>query len=211
MTSVDPVEPSRRERKKLQTRQSLRTHALRLFAERGFDATTVHDITDAADLSPRTFFLHYAAKEEVLLGNGRAGVAQFEQLLHARPAGEDPFSSVRAATVGALATDETSREEFTLQARLLNEAPHLLGRIADHYAEYEDIITSSVASRYDLDPRVDAYPRLLAACAMTAVRVGLSLWHRRGCVGPLGAVVDELFDELSSGFAFDRPRPSTTP
>src|SRR5690349_13346270 len=95
--AVAPAELSRRERKKLQTRQALRAAALRLFAERGFDATTIQDITEAADVSPRTFFLHFSSKEDVLVGDAREGVAAFEQALGARPDGEAPFTGVRTA------------------------------------------------------------------------------------------------------------------
>src|SRR6478752_7463936 len=95
-TAADPAASasavSRRERKKEQTRQALRREALRLFGERGFDATTIQDITEAADVAPRTFFLHFSTKEDVLLGDARDGVAAFADMLHARPADQDAFS-----------------------------------------------------------------------------------------------------------------------
>jgi AcrR family transcriptional regulator len=200
------VELSRRERKKQHTRHSLRTHALRLFAERGFDATTIHDITEAADVAPRTFFLHYGSKEDLLLGDAQAGLEMFEEILAGRPAEEDAYSAVRAAAVGALASDESAIEEFMLQARLMKDAPHLMGRVAERHAEYEQIITRRVAERYGLDPETDAYPRLLAACTMTAVRVGLGLWYSRGADKSFPTVVDELLDELGRGFV-SGPKP----
>jgi AcrR family transcriptional regulator len=202
-SATDPAaaQVSRRERKKLQTRQALRREALRLFGERGFDATTIQDITDAADVAPRTFFLHFASKEDVLLGDARDGVAAFEEMLRRRPADEDIFTAVRETVIDLMAADATPVEETRLQARLMVDAPSLVGRVYEHYVEFEEIIARAVADRYGLDADRDAYPRLLSTCAMTAVRVALVLWYERGEKEPLADVVSELFTILGSGLA----------
>jgi AcrR family transcriptional regulator len=207
VTGRDAAPVSRRERKKQQTRQTLRREALRLFGERGFDATTIQDITDAADVAPRTFFLHFSSKEDVLLGDARDGVAAFEELLRSRPADEDVFTAVRETVIALLAADDTPIEETRLQARLMVDAPSLVGRVYEHYVEFEEIIARAVADRYGLDADRDAYPRLLSTCAMTAVRVALVLWHERGEKEPLADVVAELFAILGGGLATAEGRP----
>ncbi|MEE1753207.1 TetR/AcrR family transcriptional regulator [Streptomyces sp. SP18CS02] len=56
-----------RERKKLRTRGALSETALRLFTERGYDATTLDDLCDVVEVSKRTFFRNYRSKEDVAL------------------------------------------------------------------------------------------------------------------------------------------------
>ena len=72
-----------RERKRQQTRQALISAAMRLFADKGYDQTTVAEIAAAADVSTKTFFNHFASKDEVLFphlsGRIDAAVAIIEQ------------------------------------------------------------------------------------------------------------------------------------
>ena len=60
------IEVSRRERKKDETRERIFREAIRLFRERGFEKTTIDDITEAADVAKGTFFNYFPKKEAVL-------------------------------------------------------------------------------------------------------------------------------------------------
>jgi AcrR family transcriptional regulator len=70
---------SRRARRSRETRERLFQAALRLFAERGYLATTVEDITEAADVGKGTFFNYFPSKEHVLATFGDQRVAYFDR------------------------------------------------------------------------------------------------------------------------------------
>ncbi|MGW0584607.1 TetR/AcrR family transcriptional regulator [Streptomyces sp. NPDC002920] len=61
-----------RERSKARRREAILRSAYRLFAERGFDATTIADIAEAAEVSPRTVTLYFPSKLELALARSEA-------------------------------------------------------------------------------------------------------------------------------------------
>lgn len=79
-----PSQPGRRERRRRETRERIFRAALRLFAKRGFLATKIEDITEAADVGKGTFFNYFPSKEHLLvafaemqMGKAQAVVGQF--------------------------------------------------------------------------------------------------------------------------------------
>ncbi|MFD0852406.1 TetR family transcriptional regulator, partial [Actinomadura adrarensis] len=87
----------RRERKKRRTREALVDAAFRLFAEKGFDATTVEEIADEVDVSSRTFFRYFASKEDVALTFQEEQYRMMLAWLAGRPAEEPIMTALRRA------------------------------------------------------------------------------------------------------------------
>jgi AcrR family transcriptional regulator len=120
--------PDRRARKKAQTRAQIRRSAQRLFAERGFDAVTIADIADAADVAVQTVFNHFATKEDLFFDGYTPWVEGSADAVRSRPAGETPLAALHAFTQ-ALFADITARSDTGERRRyvaVLNESPALL-------------------------------------------------------------------------------------
>src|ERR1700689_3096237 len=84
-----------RERKKARTRASLREHALRLFREQGYQATTVEQIAAAAEVSPSTFFRYFPTKEDVVLQDDMD--TRMVEAFARQPLDLSPIGAVRGA------------------------------------------------------------------------------------------------------------------
>ncbi len=86
-----------RERKAHRLRTDLKRAGLVLFAERGYQRTTIDDIVAKADVSRRTFFRYFASKDDVLLDGPVSRAERLRELVRARPPSEGALSAVRHA------------------------------------------------------------------------------------------------------------------
>src|ERR1700753_401952 len=84
-----------RERKKQQTRDTIAAAALRLFAERGYDETTLAEIAEAADVAPRTIFAYFDSKEDILFSEESGYLGELKRMLDERPAGTTTVDALR--------------------------------------------------------------------------------------------------------------------
>src|ERR1700730_16637798 len=88
-------QPGLRERKKQRTRETIARAAHELFAERGYHATTLPDIAEAADVSTRTIFAYFSSKEDILFSDFAVMREALAQQLAERPEGQDALETVR--------------------------------------------------------------------------------------------------------------------
>lgn len=104
------------------TRTALRDAALRHFVAHGFEAASVPAIAAEVGVTERTFYRHFATKDEVLFGDVATRLEWFRTAMRARPLGEDLLASVLGALGSAPTDPELMVEIARLRSRLLAPA-----------------------------------------------------------------------------------------
>jgi AcrR family transcriptional regulator len=98
-------------------RQRLERAALTLFAEHGYDDTTVAEIADRAGLTKSTFFRHFADKREVLFGGQDILLQLFTDAIGSAPASATPAACLAAALESAAIAFTQERHDLAEQRR----------------------------------------------------------------------------------------------
>ncbi len=196
----------RRQRKKQRTRDALIGAARELFAAQGYDHTAVHEITDAVDVSERTFFRYFASKEDLVLSFVRDGQSAFARALAARPAAEDPFTAARRAFQISLRelpgrTGEVA--SYLSVMGLVNSTPALLAAYLRYVHDHDDEIIQVLARREGVDPASDPRPRVLAAVIGSLVFLANRDRRAGGDPSPeaMAAAFDTYADEVTSALS----------
>ena len=139
----------RRETKKLAVRTAVEQAARRLFAEQGYEATSVREIADKAGVAERTFYRYFDGKEGLIADEAERWIELLGNAIRHRPPEEPPFLAVQR-TLTALAQEIAQDRRgkpiwlFTNQPRpyelLLKSAPKPL-------LKFEDAITNAILDR----------------------------------------------------------------
>ncbi|OKK06938.1 TetR family transcriptional regulator [Streptomyces sp. CB03234] len=191
-----------RERKKLKTRIAIRRATYRLIAEQGYEATTVEQIAEAAEVSPSTVFRYFPAKEDIVLTDEYDPV--MEAALRGRPAGEDPLESLRSVITRTVAAFlEHEPEETRQRARLLVEVPAVRARMTETMAETSQMLSRVMADRTGRAAD-DLEVRVFTAAVTGALREALVHWAERDQQDDLVALVNRALDTLRGGLSLER-------
>jgi len=145
-----PPSDSLRERKKAKTRAALQQHALRLFREQGYEATTVEQIAAAAEVSPSTFFRYFATKEDCVIYDALDPL--IFPAFAAQPPALSPMQALRAAVhevFTSIPADEAESQRE--RARLAFSVPELRMRMLDQQIQSIVPFIHAVAKRVGRD------------------------------------------------------------
>jgi len=163
--SAPSVELGLRERKRRATRERLIDAAIDLAAERGFAAVTIEQISQQADVSPRTFFNYFACKEAAILGLDD-GTRQRLRASIASTDAQSPIDALHRALADLADLFEHDAPRWHARMALMDRSPELVAYQLRDLAEAESMLADALTDRFDrLEPRI----------AVLAVRLALSV------------------------------------
>ncbi|MFB7950385.1 TetR/AcrR family transcriptional regulator [Kitasatospora phosalacinea] len=158
------------QRPTLRARERQRRHlliadtALRLFAERGYEDTTVQDIATAVGMAPRTFFLHFPGKDDVLFDLDARRCADLADRLAERPPGAGALDTAERVVHDWIT--ERGAETEQLLARVIGASPPLAARARLQAFRYQESLAAALRAELTAGPE-DPRPAMAAAAALT--------------------------------------------
>jgi len=191
-----------RERKKARTREALQEAAMERFARQGFDGTTVEEIAEACEVSPRTFFRYFPTKEDVLFADAAARRERLLAVIAERPVDEPAFVALRAAMRALAADYRDDRAALVTRSKIVAASPHLQAYKAEHQHGWETDVVEVLARRALVHPTSVTREELQLVTAVTtaALRVALDAWVADASAPDLGVLLDDAFARLAVGF-----------
>ena len=190
---------NRRIRRMKATRLALEEAALRLFAEQGYEQTTVEEIAEAAGISVRTLFRYYSSKQHILFGDVASGrIEALRTALWARPSSEPPLAAIEGALDDLDLTDPADREQILARFALLARQPTLLTTYLVLNRDLSSVVADFVAQRTGAAV-TDLYPQMVAAATTAAWDTALITWSASDGTANLSDLRRTAFAALTAG------------
>jgi AcrR family transcriptional regulator len=192
--------PGLRQRKKQKTRWAIQEHALRLFAEQGYDATTIDQIAAAAEVSPSTFFRYFPTKEDLVIADEYDDV--LIEGLRNQPPEVPPLRAVRevmGATLRQMGPEERAR--VWERTRLTMAVPALRARSLENFLTTTRLLREAFGRQTGRSPD-DLELRVLAGAIVGALVAALELWVESNEGEGFDEIVDRTLARLESGLSF---------
>lgn len=186
-------EPGLRERKRRETAKRIRDAGLKLFAEKGFDGTTLEEVAAAAGISRRTIFYYFNSKDEILLSLREDADEGIGPAFRAVPAGKRPIEVAREALASLAALYRS--DELLVVDRLMRASETIQAGKQAFYMQREKAILSALQERWP-EPHRESALRLVAMVSVSASRLALEMFHAEAGKRPLVDLMHEAFDTL---------------
>jgi AcrR family transcriptional regulator len=188
---------SLRDRKKDRTRRTLQAEAVRLFAEKGFQATTIEEIAAAAEVAPRTFFRYFPTKEDVVFWSEHQPMLAGH--VASRPHHEPAAQALRLGLTDGLATFyEQDRERLLARSKLACRTQALQPRWRQQQADLAVGMAQILADRLGVHAD-DLEVRAIAAAIAAALFVAIEDWQAHDGQGDLRGLIERALGAVLAG------------
>ncbi len=185
-----------RERKKAATRRTLQSHAMRLFLEKGYEATKVEEIAAAAGVSTMTFFRYFPTKEHAAAEDDYDFL--ITQLVEDCSAGEPLVRRIHTALRGGLAqVYAADRQALLDRTRLVLMTPALQGRMWQNQAITQQHIVQAL-SREDETEKDPLRIKVLVAASLAVATTAILEWAAAPAEAELPDLIDAAFATLEA-------------
>ena len=161
----------RRERKKAVTRAAILQAAQELFLERGFDAVSVREIADRADVSPTTVFAHFPQKEALAFGDEDERHARLVAAVADRPPGTTISAALKAHYLDEIAALASEPQQAILA--LMEQTPSLIEYAERMWFRHEAALTAAITDEFKLaepSEEIRFYVRFALQIQLSATR-----------------------------------------
>lgn len=202
---TDTAAPGLREQKRIATKRALQLALLRLALERGFDNVTVEEVTQAAQVSARTFFNYFASKEEALAAPHGPAELTPEEVARYEDGPGDPLTDL-VVLMAARASGEEDFELHHLRRELMQRESRLFSDKATQMQRIREQMVALVAERLRAeelrDGRMPDEPALhdravfTVLLCMTVARHGWGSWAAGEGASTLGECMLGALDEF---------------
>lgn len=160
------------------SREELELIALQLFADRGFDATTVDDIADAAGIGRRTFFRYFASKNDVLWGDFDTALEYFRKRLADVPADLPLIDGLVEAVKEFNALPPGAEPQHRVRMAMVLHTPTLQAHSTLRYGGWRAVVAEHVAERTAQDSQAFG-PQLLSHQVLASCVAAYEQWLAR--------------------------------
>lgn len=189
---------SRRGRRPTTSRQELEGAAFELFAQRGFETTTVEEIARAAGAGRRTFFRYFESKNDVVWGDFTEHLALMRSQFRARPDDEPLMDALRAVIVEFNRIDPAEAARHRRRLELILQVPALQANATLRYAEWRAVVAEFVARRIRVEPSA-LLPQTLSYACLGAALAAYERWLHHPDV-ELCDAIDTAMRLVTTGF-----------
>ncbi len=163
-----------RTKKKAETRLKLVKAARDLFLSKGYEATTLEEVAEAAGLHVQTLYRHFATKQELANAGDKFWLSKFKDAITSPQREKDTFAFWRNwLTKSYDLMTEDGGVAYRQHIRMRHSTPEVLGAIWEIQAEYEDLLTQALSKDFNIAPDGPSIPRMAAGMLLTCNRYNL--------------------------------------